>query len=50
VRIEDDYLVTERGVDWLSSGVPREIEEVEALMRESPPQLPGGGSCGKPRS
>jgi Xaa-Pro aminopeptidase len=33
VRIEDDYAVTARGVDWLSSGVPREPAEVEALMR-----------------
>jgi Xaa-Pro aminopeptidase len=39
VRIEDDYAVTERGVDWLSSGVPREIGAVEALMR----QRGGGG-------
>jgi Xaa-Pro aminopeptidase len=29
VRIEDDYLVTERGVERASSGVPREIDEVE---------------------
>ena len=50
VRIEDDYLVTERGVDWLSASVPREVAEVEALMREPSPPLPGGGSCGKPRS
>jgi Xaa-Pro aminopeptidase len=31
VRIEDDYLVTEEGVEWLSPG-PREIEEIEAAM------------------
>jgi Xaa-Pro aminopeptidase len=34
VRIEDDYLVTERGVEWASCGLPREIAEIEALMRE----------------
>lgn len=34
VRIEDDYIVTDDGVDRISSGAPREIEEVEALMRE----------------
>jgi len=34
VRIEDDYAVTERGVEWLSSGVPRDIDAVEALMRQ----------------
>ena len=33
VRIEDDYIVTERGVEWISRA-PREIEEIEALMRE----------------
>ena len=32
VRIEDDYLVTSNGSRWLSS-LPREIAEVEALMR-----------------
>jgi Xaa-Pro aminopeptidase len=31
VRIEDDYLVTERGAQWLSRA-PREIAEVEAEM------------------
>lgn len=34
VRIEDDYLVTPTGLEWLSRGAPREIDEVEALMRE----------------
>ena len=33
VRIEDDYIVTERGLEWISRA-PREIEEIEALMRE----------------
>ena len=33
VRIEDDYAVTERGVEWLSRGAPREILELEALMK-----------------
>ncbi|HUF27252.1 MAG TPA: aminopeptidase P N-terminal domain-containing protein [Gemmatimonadaceae bacterium] len=34
VRIEDDYIVTAQGVEWISRA-PREIDEVEALMRES---------------
>jgi len=33
VRIEDDYIVTDAGVQWVSC-VPRELDEVEALMRE----------------
>lgn len=32
VRIEDDYLVTESGVEWLSRA-PREAAEIEAVMR-----------------
>jgi hypothetical protein len=34
VRIEDVYIFDERGVEGASSGVPREIVEIEALMRE----------------
>ncbi|MDQ3081704.1 MAG: Xaa-Pro aminopeptidase [Gemmatimonadota bacterium] len=33
VRIEDDYIVTANGIEWVSQA-PREIAEVEALMRE----------------
>ena len=33
VRIEDDILVTESGNENLTSGVPKEIDEVEALIR-----------------
>jgi len=32
VRIEDDYFITERGVEWVSR-VPREIDEIERIMR-----------------
>lgn len=32
IRIEDDYIVTANGVEWISRA-PREIEEVEAAMR-----------------
>jgi Xaa-Pro aminopeptidase len=34
VRIEDVYFLTETGIERVSSGVPREIDEIEALMRE----------------
>ena len=33
VRIEDDYIVTATGAEWISRA-PREIAEIEALMRE----------------
>lgn len=33
VRIEDDYLITERGLERISL-VPREISEIEALMKQ----------------
>jgi Xaa-Pro aminopeptidase len=32
VRIEDDYIVTRSGLERISTGVPREIAEIEALM------------------
>jgi Xaa-Pro aminopeptidase len=32
VRIEDDYVATDKGVEWVSKA-PREIDEIEALMR-----------------
>jgi Xaa-Pro aminopeptidase len=34
VRIEDDILVTENGYKLMSSGMPREISEVEKLMKK----------------
>lgn len=37
IRIEDDYFVTATGAERVSEGAPREVAEVEALMRgESP--------------
>jgi Xaa-Pro aminopeptidase len=36
VRIEDDYVVTDKGVEWISRA-PREVSEIEALMRRPTP-------------
>jgi len=36
IRIEDDYIVTDKGVEWISRA-PREIAEIEALMRRPTP-------------
>jgi Xaa-Pro aminopeptidase len=33
VRIEDDYVITDAGTEWISH-VPREIDEIESLMRQ----------------
>ena len=34
VRIEDDYLITEEGIELLSDDAPRKSEEIEALMKK----------------
>ncbi len=36
VRIEDDYIVTSKGLEWISRA-PREIAEIEAMMRRPIP-------------
>jgi len=36
IRIEDDVVVTETGCEVLTTGVPKEIDDIEALMANSP--------------
>jgi len=35
IRIEDDAVVTADGCELITEGVPKAIDEVEALMREA---------------
>ena len=39
VRIEDDYIVTDKGTERISNA-PREIEEIEALMKRNSRPIP----------
>ncbi|HUR97324.1 MAG TPA: aminopeptidase P family protein [Pyrinomonadaceae bacterium] len=39
VRIEDDLLVTETGVQWMTGALPRKLEDIEAFMAKAPKQL-----------
>jgi len=36
VRIEDDYVITAEGLEWITQGVPREIAEIEAITKRRP--------------
>lgn len=40
VRIEDDMLVTENGVEWMTKNLPRKLEDVEAFMARATKEMP----------
>lgn len=40
VRIEDDMLVTENGVEWMTKKIPRSIADIEAFMAKAPKEFP----------
>lgn len=40
VRIEDDMLVTDSGVEWMTGKLPRSIADIEAFMAVAPKQVP----------
>ena len=39
VRIEDDLLVTETGVEWMTKALPRKLEDIERFMARAPKRL-----------
>jgi Xaa-Pro aminopeptidase len=43
IRIEDDYIMTDRGVEWVSRA-PRELAEIEALMKTRSANIAGRDS------
>lgn len=40
VRIEDDMLVNETGVEWMTKKLPRTIADVEAFMAKAEKEVP----------
>ena len=39
VRIEDDMVITDTGVDWMTKELPRKLEDVEAFIAKASPQV-----------
>lgn len=48
VRIEDDLIVTDTGVEWMSIALPRSIADIEAFMAKAPKELPYTAKSLKP--
>jgi len=47
VRIEDDMLITETGVEWMTKNLPRKIADIEAFMASSQKDVPGAMAFGR---
>jgi Xaa-Pro aminopeptidase len=39
VRIEDDMLITDSGVEWMTKNLPRKINEIEALIAKASKEM-----------
>jgi len=39
VRIEDDMLITEKGVEWMTKNLPRTIADIEAFMAKASKEM-----------
>lgn len=39
VRIEDDMVVTETGVEWMTKDLPRKLEDIEAFMAKASKEM-----------
>jgi Xaa-Pro aminopeptidase len=48
VRIEDDMLITETGVEWMSKALPRKLDEIEYFMAKASNDLKIGGMKNNP--
>lgn len=47
VRIEDDMLVTETGVEWMTGKLPRSIADIESFMAKASKEMPWTARSGR---